>query len=220
MRTAALIAFAFIAGLSAASRASAQADFAAQVAREIGMAVRFDPPGIALTSGDDGPFAFYGEAMNQFREVACERSASFGIIAKANIAGAIHVGICVREAQRVRKLASGAQPALAGTLALLLQGAATPDAATLDKFGWKYSKTVGADGAEEHFYPLIAVGHGVVSVTTLVRIPRGARRAIVVQGDTRRLCENYGLEGRTPLCSNLRQTFADIAQRLESRFRD
>jgi len=178
-RTAALLAFACL-GLWAHDRASAQpggTEFFEAAGRQINDVVMFDPPGFALSVGRDGPFAFYGAAMNEFQEVTCERSASYGIIALANMAGGIRTGICVREAKRVRALAVSAQPALAGVLALLSENS-----------------------------------------RKLVRIPRGAGRAIVVQADTMKLCENYGLQDKTPLCSNTRQALADIARRLDAHF--
>ena len=196
------------------------ADFAMWAAREIDEVVFFDPPRFALGRGRDAPFAFYGEAMNQFQEVTCERGASFDIIAMANLAGGIRAGICVREVRRVRALAAYAEPALAGVLALLSQSGVKLDPALLDKFGWKYARTVGADGAEVRYFPLVAVGHGIGNLPTLVRVPRGARRAIVVQADTMKLCENYGLQNQTPLCSDTRQALSDMARRLDSRFND
>ena len=219
-RTAALLAFACL-GLWAHDRASAQpggTEFFEAAGRQINDVVMFDPPGFALSVGRDGPFAFYGAAMNEFQEVTCERSASYGIIALANMAGGIRTGICVREAKRVRALAVSAQPALAGVLALLSENSRKLDSGALEKLGWKYVKSVAADGAEEHYFALIAVGHGIGSLPTLVRIPRGAGRAIVVQADTMKLCENYGLQDKTPLCSNTRRALADIARRLDARF--
>jgi hypothetical protein len=195
-------------------------DFFSLAAKEVDEVVFFDPPRFALDRERDAPFAFYGEAMNQFKEVSCERSASFGIIASANMAGAIRTGICVREARRVRALAASAQPALAGMLALLSQEGVKLDPAKLDKLGWRYAKSVGADGAEEHYFPLVAIGHGIGSLPTLVRVSRDARRAIVVQADTMKLCENYGLQNQTPLCSDTRQALTDIARRLDARFGD
>ena len=219
-RVAALLVLGGLAVLFADGRANAQADFAATAAKEIDAVVRFDPPEFAFGPAADAPFGFYGEAMNEFREVRCERSASFGIIAKANMVGAIRAGICVREAKRVRALAVSARPALAGVIALLSEGGVKVDPAMLDKFGWRYVKTTGADGAEEHYFPLVAVGHGIGNLPTLVRIPSGARRAVVVQADTMKLCENYGLQNKTLLCSNTRQALTDIARRLDGRFGD
>ena len=83
---------------------------------------------------------------------------------------------------------------------------------------WVVTRTTGPDGAEEHYFALIAVGHGIASLPTLVRIPRGGGRAVIVQADTMKLCENYGLQDRTALCRNTRQALADIARRLDARF--
>lgn len=211
-----MLVIACLAGLPA-ERAGAQANFEAVALREIDAVVRFDPPGFAIGRGRDAPFGFYGEAMNDFRNVNCERSASFDIVAKANLAGEMRAGICVREAKRVRALAASAQPKLAGIIAMLSQDGAKLDPAKLDKFGWNYRKTVGADGSEEHYFPLIAVGHGLAVLPTVVRLPPGAGRAVIVQADTLKLCENYGLQNQTPLCIDTRQALTDIARRLDSR---
>ena len=217
-RVAALLVFAGLAGLFPDGRAGAQADFAAVTMREIDAVVRFDPPEFAIGPGREAPFGFYGKAMNEFEKVNCERSAPFGIVAKANLAGEIRAGICVREAKRVRALAASAQPKLAGMIAMLAQDGAKFDPALLEKFGWNYARTAGADGSEEHYFPLIAVGHGIGSLPTLVRVPAGAGRAIIVQADTMKLCENYGLREKTLLCSNTRQALTEIARRLDARF--
>ena len=212
------LAFALLACLLAGG-AHAQriaSEFESTVMRHIDAVARFTPPEYAIGPVRESPLAFYGPAMNEFNRVSCERSASLGIVAKANMAGAIVVGICEREVKRVRALSASAQPALAGTIAMLRGSGATIDAAMLQKPEWKYAKTTGADGAEEHFFPVIAVGHGIGILQTLVRVPAGARRAIVVQADTIRLCENYGLKGRTPLCDDTPQALAAIARRLDA----
>lgn len=197
----------------------AGADFSAVAAREIDEVVFFDPPRFALTDGKQRPFAFYGQGMNQFEQVSCERSAAFGIIASANMAGGINAGVCTAEAKRVLDLAAASKPALEGLLGQLSRsGGLNADSAQLAKLGWKYEKTAGADGAEEHYFALIAVGHGLASVPTLVRAPKDGRRAIVVQADTMQLCDNYGLKDQTPLCSDTRKALADIARRLEALF--
>lgn len=195
-------------------------DFLSVAAKEIDEVAFFDPPRFALGRGRDGPILFYGDSMNDFKEVSCERNASFGVIAMANMAGAIRAGICVREVRRVRALAASAQPALAAMIALLPQDNVKLNSAMQEKFGWKYAKSIGADGAEEHYFPLIAFGHGIGSLPTVVRVSPGARRAIVVQADTMQLCQNYGLQNQTPLCSDTRQALSDIARRLDARFGD
>jgi len=40
----------------------------------------------------------------------------------------------------------------------------------------------------------------------------------VVQADTSKLCENYGLQDKTALCRDPRQALTDIARRVEARF--
>src|SRR5258707_3659254 len=97
------------------------------------------------------PLAFYGDGMNQFNEVQCERSAGFEIIAMANVAGGIRVAVCTAEAGRVRELAAGAQPVLDGLLAKMSEASAV-DRAMLAKQGWTYAKTAGPRGAERHFF--------------------------------------------------------------------
>jgi hypothetical protein len=210
-----------LAALALVVLAQVQSDFSSAAGREIWQVGRFDPPRFALTLGSDASsFAFYGEGANALQEVKCERIAGFGFIALANDAGGILVGVCTREAQRVRALAVAAQPALESLLVRLSQTGTTLDRAALEKIGWTYVKNTGADGAEEHFFPVLAIGHGILGPQTLVRVPRGARRAIVVQADTMHLCENFGLKTETPLCIDTRQALADIARRLEARFPD
>lgn len=201
--------------LAVAFPAVAQQDFATLAAREIHAVVSFTPPDFTFGPGRDGdaPFAFYGDNMNDFKQVPCERSASFDVIALANQAGLIRAGICVRA------LAASAKAALGGTLAMLAQGGPAVEAAKLEKLGWTYSRTSAPDGAEEHYYVLIAVGHGIAVIPTVVRIPAGAKRAIIVQADTMRLCENYGLQDKTPLCRDTRRALVEIARRLDAAYR-
>jgi len=192
------------------------AGFAELAAKEIDEVVFFDPPRFALAPGREGVFSFYGKGVNQFEEVRCEHSAAFEFIAMANQAGGLQVGICAREAKRVRELAAAAGPALEAVLGQLSQSGSRIEPSVLAKLGWRHARHDGADGTQEHFFALIAIGHGVLSLPTFVLVARGARRAFVVQADTTKLCENYGLGNQTPLCGDTRQALADIARRLES----
>lgn len=189
-----------------------QSDFSIAAGREVWQVARFDPPRFALALGNDASlFAFYGEGTNPLQGVRCERTAGFDFIASANSAGGILVGICAKEAQHVRALAVAAKPALERLLT---------QAGIMQNPVWTYAKTTAADGAEEYFFPVLAVGHGILGPQTVVRVPRGARRAIVVQADTMHLCESFGLKTHTPLCIDTRQALTDIARRLDARFPD
>jgi len=194
-------------------------DFRSVAAKEIDDVAFFDPPRFAMYPRGEAPFAFYGSGggLNQFEQVKCERSAAFEFIAEANQVGGISVGVCTSEAKRVRELAVAAEPAMQALLAQLTQGGAKPDPAMLAKFGWTYSRSTGPSGAEEHYFALIAVGHGVLSAPTLVLVPRGGRQAVVVQAQTMNLCER-GVGTQTPLCSNPRQALTDISRRLQAKF--
>lgn len=187
--------------------------FAGAAAREIDDTVFFDPPRFALGPGPESGFAFYGLAMNELEEVRCERSAAFGIVAMANMAGGINVGVCTREARRVRGLALAAKGSLDGLLGLLSQSGPKLDAAALEKAGWVYRQRATPAG-EVFSFPVLMVGHGILGPDTLVLLPKDGKRAVVVQADTRRLCENYGLQSQTPLCSDRDGTLLEIARRI------
>ena len=219
MKTTAVAIILAILALNSASFAAA-AGFAEMAAKEIGEVVLFDPPRFSLVTGRENYFLFYGKGADHFEEIRCERSAAFEFTARAGISGGIHVGICAREAKRIRALAAAAQPGLKGVIGQLSQTTTGLNASALEKLGWTYARHTSANGAEEHYFPVIATGHGLLSVPTVVLVPRGARHAIIVQAEAMRLCENYGLRNQTPLCSNTRQALTDIARKLAARFPD
>jgi hypothetical protein len=158
---------------------------------------------------------FYAEEFNRIEEVRCERTASFGLIAKANLSATVLVSVCEREANRVRALARDAKRGLATVIKELQTSGARIDERALAKSGWIYQRVDAPDG-EEHHFPVLLIGHGIVGPQTMVFSPRGERRVIVVQGDLRRHCENYGL-GSTALCADTRATFALLGRRVLAR---
>jgi len=86
------------------------------------------------------------------------------------------------------------------------------------KLGWTTTRAEGANRTEEHAFPVVAIGHGVLVAQTVVIVTAGGRQAVVVQADTSKLCENYGLQDKTTLCQDTRQALTDIARRVEKRF--
>jgi hypothetical protein len=194
--------------------------FAAAAAKDLHDLGRFDRPDFSLAIGGDPTFAFYGAEINRFEQVKCEDSASFEFIAKANQAGGLRVGVCTRELKRVRAFAVAAEPALESLLAQLGQSGAQFDRATLAELGWLYANSAGPGGADEHYFPLLAVGHGVLVLPTVVLLPKTGQRAVVVQADLNHLCgENLGMKARTPLCSDTRGTLTAMARRVAARLR-
>ena len=223
MRRAALAALAWL--LWATQESTAQVpvqsdtDFATSVAREIHAVVAFTPPDFNLSSGSaESALAFYGSEFNKLDGVRCERQATFQFVALANLTGGIMAGVCEREAKRVRTLSRGAPRAVDNMVAQFSATGPKIDAAMRAKIGWTTSTRAAANGTEEHVFPVIAVGHGVIAAQTVVLVPRGATRAIIVQAETSALCENYGLKDKTALCRDTRQALLDIARRLEARF--
>ena len=216
MKTAAAIILG-IALLAPASFASA-AGFSEEAAKAIGEVVRIDPPRFALVNARENYFVFYGRSAENVEEIRCERSANFDFVTRAGISGSVNVGICAREANRIRALAVAAQGGLKGSIGQLSQSTAGLNAPALEKLGWTYARQAGANGAEEHSFPVIVIGRGLLSVPTAVLVPRGGRRAVIVQAEAMRLCEISGLGKQTPLCTNTRQALTDIARRVAARF--
>jgi len=218
MRSAlAALVLALVAGGAAAQPMSAFVSAAAKDVFEVG---RFNQPDFSLGIGGDATFGFYGTEVNRFEQVQCEESASFEFVAKANQAGGLRVGVCARDAPRVRAFAIAAEPALDSLLAQLGQSGLKLERAALAKAGWVYLKSTGPGGAEEHYFPLLAVGHGILWLPTVVLLPKTGPRAVVVQADLNHLCgENLGMKTRTPLCSDTRGALTEIARRLAARLR-
>ena len=200
---------------AAATGAAAQAPrFEDAVGYELYQVVRGD--NVSLSPGGT-PYhpTFYAGEFNRIEEVRCERAASFGLIAQANISGNILVAVCEGEANRVRALARDAKRGLATVIRELKTSGARIDEAALAKTGWTYHRVDAPDG-EEHHFPVLLVGHGIVGPQTMVFSPRGERRVIVVQGDVRHHCESFGL-GSTALCADTRAALAQLGRRVLTR---
>jgi hypothetical protein len=215
-----LLALAAVAGAAAAQvplqHNPPDPGFVALAAGEINAVAAFTPPDFTLAARhEEAQFAFYGKELNSLEGVRCERQAGFEFVAQANLTGSIQVGVCESEAKRVRALATTAPVALDRLLAQL----PTIDAKARAQSGLTFNRQVAANGTQAYAFPVMALGHGVLVVQTVVLVTDGARRAIVVQADTHKLCENYGgLKDKTALCRDTRRALTDIARRLEARF--
>lgn len=159
---------------------------------------------------------FYADAPNQVETVHCERTASFELIARASQSGQVLVAVCEREAGRVRALARDAQRGLAAVLAELRNGGLRIDEGRLAQ-QWRYRRVEAADG-EEHHFPVLLIGHGILGPQTLVFTPRGEQRAVVIQTDVPRHCADGALQAST-LCSDTPATLARLARQVLARTR-
>lgn len=158
---------------------------------------------------------FYSDALNRPEEVACEREAGFGLVAMANEGGALLVAVCEASAAAVGRHGEAGRKALADALAALRGSGATIDDAAIEKAQWNYQRVDAADG-REHRFPVLIIGHGVVGPQTLVFLPKGQRRAVVVQADVRRVCEMEAAAS-SPLCADLRGAMAKLARSVLAR---
>ena len=216
----ALLALAAFAGAATAQMPMQQmppdTKFVSVVANEINAVAGFTPPEFTLSiRADESHLAFYGKEANRLDGVRCERQAAFEFVARANLVGHIQVGICASEAKRVRTLAVMAPRSLEALLAQMPD----IDVEKRRKLGWTTTRAEGLNRTEEHAFPVVVIGHGVLAVQTAVIVSAGGRQAVVVQADTSKLCEeHYGLKDKTALCRDTRQALMDIARRVEKRF--
>jgi hypothetical protein len=88
------------------------------------------------------------------------------------------------------------------------------DEAKARQLGWFYEKSAGPNDSEQHYFPIVALGHGIGVFPTLVLFPQSADRAVIVQADIMELCDPGRPSVRTPLCSDMKESLIDIAQRL------
>lgn len=170
--------------------------------------------GVALSPGAPAHPVFYAETPNRVEEVHCEQTAAFGLIARANLAGQVLVAVCEQESARVRALARDARRGLAAILDELRKGGARIDEAAAQA-AWNYRRVAAPDG-EEHHFPVLLIGHGVLGPQTVVWAPRADRRTVVIQADVQRHCQDAGLQG-TALCTGTRALLARLGRQVLAR---
>lgn len=211
-------------------------EFESSVATEIDDVVFFDPPRFDLgivNASRKTTFLLYGSGVrNQEQEdvnrnletIQCERMASFRFIARANEAGEISVGICAREAARLRKLAANAEGGLRALLDQLMPYGIDADPKERERAErvfekWVFERKTGSSRSEIYRFPVIVIGHGILDAPTVVLVSEGRDKAVIVQASVMRLCgEGSRMSNQTPLCSSTQDALTDIAQRLFARF--
>jgi ankyrin repeat protein len=167
---------------------------------------------IFLPKREDPVFAVYGGEMNKFEPVKCERAAAFTIIANSNAINNIGVGVCNAEAKHIVERAAGAKAALDQLFGEL--GANGIKVDEMRKAFGPWSETAMTGGAKRYAYPLIAVGHGIMIMKTVVLVNRSSDRVVIVQAAVDKLCDP-GNTMRTPLCTDSTRVLTEIATRVD-----
>lgn len=200
-------------------------EFAKAVAKEIDDVVFLDPPRFALTYADKASFLLYGMPSENralsFVEIKCEKASAFQIIAYANDAGRISVGVCLREAERLQEAAKLSERNIDMIFEQLSkESSLKASRQELEKAGLTYEGTVESDRSEIYYFPMIIFGHGILMAHTAVAISGSHDRAAIVQIDVMNLCgDGRSMQKQMTLCSNPKKATIEIAKRLLARFR-
>jgi hypothetical protein len=196
--------------ICAASAAQAQEDkqFDAAVWRAVTQVMPLEKGRFVLTLGDRANPSFPGEQRNNFEQVPCERLAGFGFLGYATELGKLTAAAC-KNGARVRELSTKAR----ARLPLMMAGLPIKDE-DARKAGWYYAQETLGDGAEFHYFPLIAVGHGVLGVYSGVLYDKKTGGAVVIQAETSQMCgEHFIKEFKdAPFCADMRGTLKRVAQ--------
>ena len=146
-----------------------------------------------------------------YERIQCASNAAFKILSLGNEAGVIAASLCPEHVTRLRALAPANARAFDEMLAAVQKEGLRIPPDTLRKIGWYRERSTLPGGGELHYVAVIAVGHGIVVVPTVVLLT-GAQ-AVVVQAEGMKLCGDDG-NNPMPLCADPKGTLSAIAQRL------
>lgn len=189
--------------------------FMRQVAAIVDEVAVMDSPRFTLDSPINGqrqtPFIMYGKTVEAYEQISCERTAAFSIIAFANANDHIQAGICHANAPQLKALAAGAGAANKRLLDAI--GLREDQKARVEKMGWLVQEArVLPNGATLYETPVLAMGHGIAALRTVILVNRDANRAVIVQASLDKLCGRPDL--RTPLCQEGNRALIEIAERV------
>ena len=145
-----------------------------------------------------------------YERVTCASNAAFRILSEANEAGIIAASRCPEHVARLRTLAASSAQGFDAMLALLQKGQPAIPADKLRSMGWYRERSALPGGGELHYLTIIAIGHGVGVLSTVVMLTD--QQAVVVQAEDSRLCGEGG--NPFPLCADPKGTLSAIGQRL------
>jgi hypothetical protein len=184
--------------------------FQQQALRAIYAVLPYQRERFALSVSQDAiPVTLYSDAQNIDR-VECASNAGFKILSQANDAGVIAVSVCPEHVARLRAMALASAAGFDTTLATIQKGMPPLPADKLRAAGWYRERSTLPGGAEQHYVAVLAVGHGVIGVPTVVLLTD--TQAVVAQAEATQLCGEGG--NPFPLCADPKGTLSAIAQRL------
>ena len=207
----ALIALALV----AASAQPSLTPFQQEALKAIYTVLPYERERFALSvSHDPAPVTLYSAGPKPeepgLERVDCARNATFKILSQANDAGAIAVNACPEHVARLQTLAGSSAQGFDAMLALLQKGNPPIPEDKRRAAGWYRERATLPGGGESHYVAIIAVGHGVAVLPTVVLL-KGAQ-AVVVQAEAMQLCGEGG--NPFPLCVDPKGTLSAIGQRL------
>jgi len=159
-------------------------------------------------SHDPVPVVLYSGA--NLAQVACVSNAAFKILSEANDAGMVAVNVCPEHVTRLRALAVGSARDFDDMLATIQKGPFPFPVDKLRAAGLYRERSTLPGGADLHYLAMIAVGHGIAVLPTIVLLTDA--QAVVVQAEAIKLCGEGG--SPFPLCADPKGTLSAIAQRL------
>jgi hypothetical protein len=183
--------------------------FYSAVSKAIYQVIPQEKERFVLTLGDRADPIFPGEGTNGFEQVPCEKRAAFRPVGFANDLGGFTAAAC-KNGARVRELSAKSRARLAAMLKSL------PIVKDEDarKIGWYYELETLSDGSELHYFPVLAIGHGVVAVYTAALYDKKSGTAVIVQATPYPMCENFRKDYE-PFCADVRKGLKRMALTLQ-----
>ena len=217
--TAAFCAWTVVAGAQPADNASPRPGsmddhgFPATVAREIYRIIPGNNTSFVLVEGEASNPVFPGKEINEYEQVECEKTSGYKMRGFANTQGEIGVAVCA-DGQRVQDIAMQ----MPHRLETLFKDSKGPreDLRTL---GWYYASAKLDERHVFHYFPVIFIGHGVLTAYTGVVFDKITKRAVVVQISPYPMCESMrSLYKEAPLCTDRERTLEKMAGGIAARF--
>lgn len=139
------------------------------------------------TNDREASFLAYGEKLNEFVHFDCSPGAVFSILSRSGKQGGLSVGSCTRHRQDVLRAVKNASSGVSQTIEALKRVGNAAGIETVQKrMGWQYESTTLADGSRLYYFPVLLVGHGLLSVSTAVLVTD--EHVIVIQAGSANLC--------------------------------